>query len=425
MARACDIIAVPGNPLARGAEMKSSLCKQAGVLFAVILGCSFSVADSTAQQRVRARELGIWFDGAPGPLNAITDVDGVRVGHTTLIEGTGALNVGEGPVRTGVTVIFPRGDASDPVFAGWFALNGNGEMTGTTWVEESGFLEGPIGITNTHSVGVVRDAIIEWQARTGALFQPWSLPVVAETYDGWLNDINGFHVRPEHVFAALDGATSGPVAEGGVGGGTGMICYGFKGGIGTASRRLADDAGGYTVGVLVQANFGGRALLRIDGVPVGRELATYGRDAPLDAPLSAPQPGAAGPFDPFAGDGSIIIVVATDAPLVSHQLERLARRASLGVARTGSISSNGSGDIFVAFSTANAGAAAGNGPAAIQMVRNSRITPIFNATVQATEEAIINALVAAQTMVGRDGHQIVALPHDRLRELLREYNRLQ
>jgi len=418
--------------------MKWSFGGHVTVLFVVTLGCFSLVADSTAQQGVRARDLGIWFDGEPGPFNAITDVDGVRVGHTTLIDGDGDLVVGEGPIRTGVTVIFPRGDASDPVFAGWFALNGNGEMTGTTWVKESGFLEGPIGITNTHSVGVVRDAIIGWQAQTGALFQPWSLPVVAETYDGFLNDINGFHVRPAHVFAALDGATSGPVAEGGVGGGTGMICYGFKGGIGTASRRLADNAGGYTVGVLVQANFGGRALLRIDGVPVGRELVAYGRDAALDAPLnaslnaplSAPQAGAAGasgpfPFDPFAGDGSIIIVVATDAPLLSHQLERLARRASLGVARTGGISSNGSGDIFVAFSTANAGAAAGRGPATLQMVRNSQITPLFNATVQATEEAIINALVAAQTMVGRDGNQIVALPHDRVRELLRTYNRLQ
>ncbi len=418
--------------------MKWSFGGHVTVLFVVTLGCFSLVADSTAQQRVRARDLGIWFDGAPGPFNAITDVDGVRVGHTTLIDGDGDLVVGEGPIRTGVTVIFPRGDASDPVFAGWFALNGNGEMTGTTWVKESGFLEGPIGITNTHSVGVVRDAIIGWQAQTGALFQPWSLPVVAETYDGFLNDINGFHVRPAHVFAALDGATSGPVAEGGVGGGTGMICYGFKGGIGTASRRLADNAGGYTVGVLVQANFGGRALLRIDGVPVGRELVAYGRDAALDAPLnaslnaplSAPQAGGSGasgpfPFDPFAGDGSIIIVVATDAPLLSHQLERLARRASLGVARTGGISSNGSGDIFVAFSTANAGAAAGRGPATLQMVRNSQITPLFNATVQATEEAIINALVAAQTMVGRDGNQIVALPHDRVRELLRTYNRLQ
>ncbi len=418
--------------------MKWSFGGHVTVLFVVTLGCFSLVADSTAQQGVRARDLGIWFDGEPGPFNAITDVDGVRVGHTTLIDGDGDLVVGEGPIRTGVTVIFPRGDASDPVFAGWFALNGNGEMTGTTWVKESGFLEGPIGITNTHSVGVVRDAIIGWQAQTGALFQPWSLPVVAETYDGFLNDINGFHVRPAHVFAALDGATSGPVAEGGVGGGTGMICYGFKGGIGTASRRLADNAGGYTVGVLVQANFGGRALLRIDGVPVGRELVAYGRDAALDAPLnaslnaplSAPQAGASGasgpfPFDPFAGDGSIIIVVATDAPLLSHQLERLARRASLGVARTGGISSNGSGDIFVAFSTANAGAAAGRGPATLQMVRNSQITPIFEATVQATEEAIINALVAAQTMVGRDGNQIVALPHDRVRELLRTYNRLQ
>ena len=401
----------------------SSFQNKVAVLFVVILGCSIPVTDTTAQQKPRARDLGIWFDGAPGPLNAITDVGGVRVGHTTLIEGSGELDVGAGPVRTGVTMIFPRGDASDPVFGGWFALNGNGEMTGTTWVEESGFLEGPIGITNTHSVGVVRDAIIEWQARTGALFQPWSLPVVAETYDGWLNDINGFHVRPEHVFAALDAATSGPVAEGNVGGGTGMICYGFKGGIGTASRRLTDENGGYTVGVLVQANFGGRTLLRVDGVPVGRELADFGRAAALDSPESGMA--RAGAFDPFRGDGSIIIVVATDAPLVSHQLKRLARRASLGVARTGSISSNGSGDVFIAFSTANPGAAAGAGPAAIQMVRNSQITPIFNATVQATEEAIINALVAAETMVGRDDHEIVALPHDRVRELLREYNRLQ
>lgn len=401
--------------------MKSSLLGQGRVLLAITLAFSAVVVGAAAQDAVRARDLGIEFGGVPGPFNAITDVDGVRVGHTTLIEGDGELVVGEGPVRTGVTVIFPRGDASDPVFGGWFALNGNGEMTGTTWLEESGFLEGPIAITNTHSVGVVRDAIIGWQVKTGALFQPWSLPVVAETYDGWLNDINGFHVRPEHVFGALDAATSGAVAEGSVGGGTGMICYGFKGGIGTSSRRLSAAAGGYTVGVLVQANFGGRPLLRIDGVPVGRELATYGREDPLDPP----EPGAAGPLDLAAGDGSIIIVVATDAPLVSHQLKRLARRASLGVARTGSISSNGSGDVFVAFSTGNPGAAAGAGLAAIEMVRNRRITAIFDATVQATEEAIINALVAAQTMVGRDGNTIVALPHDRVRELLGQYNRLQ
>ena len=382
------------------------------VLLSIAVGLAIPAADTRAAQKPRARDLGIHFEGNPGPLNAITDVAGVRVGHTTIIEGSGALEVGEGPVRTGVTIVFPRDDA-DPVFAGWFALNGNGEMTGTTWVEESGFLEGPIGITNTHSVGLVHDAVIAWQARTGSMNQPWSLPVVAETYDGWLNDINGFHVKPEHVFEALGEASSGPVAEGAVGGGTGMICYGFKGGIGTASRAFEAAGSAYTVGVLVQANFGSRRMLRIDGVPVGRELADVGQN---DATASTEPSG----FDPMSGDGSIIIVVATDAPLLSHQLKRLARRASLGVARTGSVSGNGSGDIFIAFSTANPGAARAPSTS-VEMLGNGRITPVFEAVVQATEEAIVNALVAAETMTGRDDHVIEALPHDRLQEVMRRY----
>jgi L-aminopeptidase/D-esterase-like protein len=273
---------------------------------ALALLCGAAItAVATGQTRPRARDLGVQFEGQPGPGNAITDVAGVRVGHTTLVRGEGLLRPGHGPVRTGVTVVFPRPDAADPVFAGWFALNGNGEMTGTTWVEESGFLEEPLAITNTHSVGVVRDAIIDWRARRGRMFQPWSLPVVAETYDGWLNDINGFHVRPEHVFAALDSARTGPVPEGNVGGGTGMICYGFKGGIGTASRRLSAAVGGYTVGVLVQANFGLRHQLRIDGVPVGREI-----------PEGDPWDGE--DEDEQFEQGSIIIIVATDAPLLPH-----------------------------------------------------------------------------------------------------------
>ncbi|HWQ34965.1 MAG TPA: P1 family peptidase [Blastocatellia bacterium] len=358
-----------------------------------------------AQTKPRARDLGVPFVGAPGPLNAITDVKGVEVGHTTLISGAGKLQVGTGPVRTGVTAILPRGrQSNDPVFAGWFSLNGNGEMTGTTWIEESGFLEGPVMITNTHSVGVVRDAVLAWQAKQGGTMQPWGLPVVAETYDGWLNDINGFHVKEQHVFEALNNTRSGPVAEGNVGGGTGMICFEFKGGIGTASRRLSERQGGYTVGVLVQANFGLRPQLQIAGVPVGVEI-TEGAFRPHET-------------------GSIIIVVATDAPLVAHQLKRLARRAALGLARTGSLSGNGSGDIFIAFSTANPEAAKSGGLAQLTMLPNDRMNPLFDATAQATEEAIINALVAAETMTGIDDHRVIALPHDRLRETLRKYNRL-
>ena len=365
-----------------------------------------------AQPRPRARDLGVPFDGSPGPFNAITDVPGVHVGHTTLIRGEGELRVGQGPVRTGVTVILPRAESlADPVFAGWFALNGNGEMTGTTWIEESGFLEGPISITNTHSVGTVRDAIIGYQVERGVAFQPWSLPVVAETYDGSLNDINGFHVTAEHVWAALERAATGPVAEGNVGGGTGMRCLGVKCGIGTSSR-VTQGASSYTVGVLVQANFGGARQLTIAGVPVGREL--------LGARLAATT-GSPGQPD----RGSIIIVVATDAPVLPQQLKRIARRAALGVARTGGTASNGSGDIFVAFSTANEGAASARPTAEVTLLSNSQISVLFQATVEATEEAIVNAMVAAETMVGRDGNRSEALPHDQLQEVLRRYNRLE
>jgi D-aminopeptidase len=352
-----------------------------------------------AQSKPRARDLGVPFDGVPGSVNAITDVSGVEVGHTTLIEGA--------DVRTGVTAVFPRGRASaDSVFSGWFSLNGNGEMTGTTWIEESGFLAGPVMITNTHSVGLVRDSYIGWQLQMKRDMGGWELPVVAETFDGFLNDINGFHVKQEHVFSALDGARDGRVNEGNVGGGTGMVCYGFKGGIGTSSRK----AGSYTVGVLVQCNCGRRDQLTIAGVPVGREIGAK--------ETARNQPGV------HEDVGSIIIVIATDAPLVAPQLKRLARRATMGMARTGSTSGNGSGDIFIAFSTANPGAAKTKGVQSIQMLANDDMNPIFQATVEATEEAIVNAMVGAETMTGYQGHRVIALPHDELRNALRKYNRL-
>ena len=369
-----------------------------------------------SQKTSRARELGVPFDGTTGPLDAITDVSGVEVGETTLISGDGPLKVGVGPVRTGVTIIFPRGKANpDPVYAGWFTQNGNGEMTGTTWVEESGFLESPIGITNTHSVGVVRDAIIAYEVKHSTMHQDWSLPVVAETWDGYLNDINGFHVKPDDVFAAMDTAKAGAVPEGAVGGGTGMICYGFKGGDGTASRVLSKENGGYTVGVLVQCNCGRRPQLTIAGVPVGKEI-------PQNVPYSMFHDGKAGESE---GDlGSIIIVVATDAPLLPDQLKRLARRATMGLARTGSTSGNGSGDIFIAFSTANPHAWDETpSPHTIQAVANERISPLFQATVEATEEAIVNALVAGKTMTGIDGHTVIGLPHDELQHALKKYSR--
>jgi D-aminopeptidase len=364
-------------------------------------------------QKPRARDLGVPFDGNPGPNNAITDVKGVEVGHTTIISGEGKLVVGKGPVRTGVTAIHPRGKTSnDAVFAAWFTLNGNGEMTGTTWVEDSGFLNGPVMITTTHSVGVVRDAVIAWKVKHGTPDMEgywWSLPVVAETWDGYLNDINGFHVHPEDAWHALDTAHSGPVEEGNVGGGTGMICNEFKGGIGTSSRVLDAKAGGYTIGVLVQCNYGARDQLRIAGINVGREIPEH---------------------TVFKEDvGSIIVIVATDAPLIPTQLKRVAKKISLGLGRDGSYSGDGSGDIFLAFSTANPGAVSPTSPQPnhthqLTMLPNDSLDPIFLATVQATEEAVVNAMIAAETMKGIDDHEVIALPHDRLREVLREYNRL-
>lgn len=387
-----------------------------------------------AQTRERSRDIGIAFDGTPGTFDAITDVAGVEVGQTTLIAGDGPLVVGKGPVRTGVTTVLPRGKSStDPVFAAWFPLNGNGEMTGTTWVEESGFLEGPVSITNTHSVGVVRDAVIKWMIRRPSA-QPWALPVVAETYDGRLNDINGFHVRDEHVFSALDDAKSGPVAEGNVGGGTGMVCFRFKGGIGTASRKLDAGRGGYTVGVLVQCNTGSRPELRIAGAPVGQEITDltpcvdpkFGTSAGAGGtPLCDRPTAAASRFDHSDAMGSIIIVVATDAPLLPHQLKRLARRAALGIGVVGGKGENPSGDIIIAFSTANPGAARDTAHSNIEMLANDRISPLFTATVQATEEAIVNAMLAAETMTGANGVRVSALPHDRLREVLEKYSRLK
>jgi L-aminopeptidase/D-esterase-like protein len=379
----------------------------------------------------RARDLGLPIGGTAGSLDAITDVAGVEVGHTTLISGSGKLVVGKGPVRTGVTVIHPRGKSStDPVFGAWFTLNGNGEMTGTTWLQESGVLEGPIAITNTHSVGVVRDAILQWQVGKPGM-QPWGLPVVAETYDGGLNDINGFHVRPEHVISALESAKGGPVVEGAVGGGTGMICHGFKGGIGTASRKLPPEQGGYTVGVLVQCNYGARRDLRIAGVPVGEEIQDLQACiASRDAAAAPSGPGQrracdapAAPARDDDGAGSIIVVVATDAPLLPHQLKRIATRVSLGVGRTGGWGSNPSGDIFVAFSTANAGAAGAADTVSVRMLANARISPLFTATVQATEEAIVNAMLAADTMTGANDLRVYALPVDRLKTIMKKYGR--
>jgi L-aminopeptidase/D-esterase-like protein len=375
---------------------------------------------SHAQRRERARDLGVPLEGTPGPLNAITDVAGVEVGHRTLVAGHGPLVVGKGPVRTGVTAVFPRGKAADdPVFAGWFTMNGNGEMTGTTWVEESGFLWGPVMITNTHSVGVVRDAVIEWVVRQGRMqHDEWSLPVVAETWDGRLNDINGFHVTKADAWAAMDSARGGPVAEGNVGGGTGMVCNRFKGGIGTASRHLTAE-GGYTVGVLVQCNYGARPPLRIAGVPIGREIPDL---LPCREPCGGPRSARAARL--AADVGSIIVVVATDAPLLPHQLKRIAKRAALGVGRLGSVAANSSGDIFIAFSTANPHASRDSGLAQVTLFPDERITPLFEGTVQATEEAVVNAMLAAETMIGADDVKVYALPHDRLRDVLRKYHRL-
>ena len=371
------------------------------------------VKPATETKQLRARDLGIPFDGTPGKLNSITDVPGVEVGYTTIISGEGKLEVGKGPVRTGVTAIIPRGHNSlnDPVYAGYFSLNGNGEMTGTAWVDESGFLEGPIVITNTHSVGVARDAVIAWRIKHGAPDTTgywWSLPVVAETWDGWLNDINGFHVKAEDVWNALDTEHSDVIEEGSVGGGTGMICYEFKGGNGTASRqiKIRPAAAGkdapprtFVVGVFLQANFGRRSQLVIAGAPVGKEI----------------------PGEVYKQEsGSCIAVVATDAPLLPNQLKRIARRVSLGLARTGTVSGNGSGDLFIAFSTANPNAANPDQVThSVETIPNDLLDPLFAGVVQATEEAVVNALVDNHSMTGRDNHHVEALPHDRLRELMK------
>jgi D-aminopeptidase len=380
----------------------------------------FMEMTATAQ---RARDYGIPFDGQPGAYNAITDVAGVTVGETTIIRGNGPLVKGQGPVRTGVTAILPRGGEFDPVYANWYTLNGNGDMTGTHWITESGFLETPVLITNTGSVGTVRDAAWQWMDQHhyyDAFYKDYwyAYPVVAETYDGIFNDINGQHVTKEDVFHALDSARSGPVPEGGVGGGTGMMCYNFKGGTGTASRVLDKKDGGYTVGVLVQCNHGSRDQLTIAGVPVGRMLGDtlpYSIDGHSFGMNAAPR---------RQETGSIIVVLATDAPLLPDQLKRLAQRIPLGVTRTGGIGGNGSGDIFIAFSTANPHAFSRSENRQVTTLPNDRINPLLAATIEATEEAIINALFAGKTLTGINGNTVHALPKEAVIRLLRQYNRI-
>ena len=390
---------------------------------------------AAAQTRSRGRDLGIPFTGQSGPLNAITDVVGIAVGHVTLIEGEGKLVPGKGPVRTGVTAILPRPRGNwDPVFAATFNQNGNGDMTGVNWIKESGFLEGPILLTGTHSVGTVRDAAIQWQLKNGREFI-FTYPIVAETFD-FLNDANGEHVKPAHAFQALDRAKPGPVEEGSVGGGTGMGCNGFKGGIGTSSRVLTAVQGGYTVGVLVQCNYGGD--LRILGVPIRPEITDLGTCTALPQPLTRPWSVGIPPCPTTGGvstgnnevaehegRGSIIVVVATDAPLLPHQLERVARRVSLGLGRLGSFASNSSGDLFLAVATANPGAAKAEGTPPLVMLPNDRMDPVFRATVDATEEAVVNAMLAAKTMTGADGIRAFGLPGDRVVQALRKYNRMK
>lgn len=368
-------------------------------------------------QKPRARDTGIPFDGQPGRYNAITDVAGVEVGFSTIISGTGKNELGKGPVRTGVTAILPRGKNNNPVFANWYSLNGNGEMTGTTWITESGFLETPVMITNTNSVGVVRDAVLKWFVEKQWYKKEdfwYTYPVVAETYDGFLNDIYGFHVKESHAFEALNTARSGPVAEGNTGGGTGMMCLGFKGGTGTASRVVKIKDSVYTVGVLVQSNFGARRNLTIAGVPVGRELPDTLKNEFKAAPASYRQ----------EGDGSIIVVVATDAPLLPHQLKRIAARVPLGIGKVGGRGENGSGDIFLAFSTANTGAFSRTATTEIHQLSNDQINPLFEATVQGVEESIINAMVAAETMEGINGNKSYALPQELVLDILKKFKRI-
>ena len=389
-----------------------------------------SAPSFSQEKKPRARDIGIPFDGTPGKYNAITDVAGVEVGHTTLVEGNGKLEKGKGPVRTGVTAIFPAGKKYTPVFANWHMLNGNGDMTGTHWITESGFLETPILITNTSSVGTVRDAALKWMDEhkyydtTQGLFW-YSYPVVAETWDGVLNDINGFHVKPEHVWQAMEKATSGVVEEGAVGGGTGMVCLGFKGGIGTSSRMIDKKLGGYTVGVLVQSNFGVKSQLTIAGVPVGKELADTLNIKIYDEPSADNNPDSYRGKNEWSDQGSIIVVVATDAPLLPHQLKRIAQRVALGIGKVGGIGGNGSGDIFIAFSTANKKAFSRTKETTATMFSNDQIGALFNATIQATEEAIINALVAGTTTKGINDNTVYGLPHDAVMKILKKYNRVK
>lgn len=383
---------------------------------AALLLFSALTASTVYSQKSRARDIGIPFDGTTGKFNAITDVAGVEVGYSTIITGTGKNVRGKGPVRTGVTAILPRGRKNNPVFANWYTLNGNGEMTGTTWITESGFLEGPIMITNTNSVGVVRDAVLKWYVQTGWYNEDfwYTYPVVAETYDGFLNDIYGFHVKESHAFEALNSARPGLLQEGNVGGGTGMMCLGFKGGTGTSSRVVKIMDSVYTLGVLVQSNFGGKRNFTVAGVPVGREL----KDT-MNYEFKAP------PSYRQEGDGSIIVIVATDAPLLPHQLKRIAARVPLGIGKVGGRGENGSGDIFIAFSTANPSAFQRDKFTKLDELPNDFINPLFEATVQATEEAIINAMVAAETMEGINGNKAYGLPHKLVIDVLKKYNRIK
>jgi D-aminopeptidase len=384
-----------------------------------------SATSFSQDKKPRARDIGIPFDGTPGKYNAITDVAGVEVGHTTLVEGNGKLEKGKGPVRTGVTAIFPAGKKYSPVFANWHMLNGNGDMTGTHWITESGFLETPILITNTSSVGTVRDAALKWMDEhnyydtSQGLFW-YSYPVVAETWDGVLNDINGFHVKPENVWQAMDKASPGFVEEGAVGGGTGMICLGFKGGIGTSSRVIDKKLGGYTVGALVQSNFGIKSQLTIAGVPVGKELADTLNIKIYDEPSANKTI-----KNEWSEQGSIIVVVATDAPLLPHQLKRIAQRVSLGIGKVGGIGGNGSGDIFIAFSTANKTAFSRTKETTATVFSNDQMGALFNATIEATEEAIVNTLVAGTTTKGINDNTVYGLPHDAVMKILKKYNRVK
>ena len=383
----------------------------------IFLTFLFSTLFNCYAQKKRARDIGIQFEGKTGKYNAITDVKGVSVGHSTIISGSGKNKLGKGPIRTGVTAIFPSGKKRQPLYANWYSLNGNGEMTGTTWITESGFLETPIMLTNTFSVGTVRQATLKWMIDTSWSKEDWwwAFPVVAETYDGFLNDIYGFQVKENHVLEAIKNTSDTYVEEGNVGGGTGMMSFGFKSGIGTSSRILEFPDTTYTVGVLVQSNFGNKNRFKIDGVPVGKELKGKYEVVYNASPESRRK----------SGDGSIIVVLATDVPLLPHQLKRITKRIPLAIGKFGGIGANGSGDIFIAFSTANKNAYINKGKAKVETIANDWMNDVFEATIQAVEEAILNSMVAAKTMEGINGNKVYALPHDEITKILKNYNRLK